>query len=371
VTNAIGNTVSVIDGTTSTLTSNISVGSYPAGIGVNSSTNRIYVANADSDMVSVIDGTTNTVISTISVESYPYGVGVNFSTNRIYVSNHNSNSVSVIDGATNTAISTISVGNGPIGVEVNSSTNRIYVANKFSNTVSVIEDSPATSITPTPTSPTQTPTPVASPTPQPSQTVLPTLPPLPTATPSQTPNPGGSGVVYGFVYNADEESLKNVTVSITGGNFSDSATTDEDGYYEFSGLAEGDYTLTFEKEGYQSYTEDISLTEGETLDMGTIIMETAEKGMIYGYVTNIKGNSIEYVRLKLKGIGTKTTKQASSDADGYFEFTDLEADTYIITAKRSGFKPVNQRIKLEDGEVTDIEIVMKKSSRRIAFVKNQ
>ena len=227
--------------------------------------------------------------------------------------------------------------------------------------------------TPTPTYtpiPTSTPTVIASPTPQPLPSGFPTLPPLPTVTPSQSPTPGGSGIVYGFVYNADEESLKNVTVNITGNNFSDSTTTDEDGYYEFNGLKEGDYTLTYEKEGYQTYTEDISLAEGESLDMGTIIMETVEKGMIYGYVVNIKGNPIEYVRLKLKGISTKKTKQTSSDADGFFEFSDLEADTYIITAKKKGFKPVNQRIKLGDGEVTDIEIVMKKSSRRIAFVEH-
>ena len=123
-------------------------------------------------------------------------------------------------------------------------------------------------------------------------------------------------------------------MNITGNNFSDSTTTDEDGYYEFSGLKEGDYTLTYEKAGYQTYTEDISLGEGESMDMGTIIMETVENGMIYGYVVNIKGNPVEYVRLKLKGIKTKTTKQTSSDADGYFEFSDLEADTYIITAKK-------------------------------------
>jgi hypothetical protein len=223
--------------------------------------------------------------------------------------------------------------------------------------------------TPTPTYtpiPTPTPTVIASPTPQP----FPTITPLPTVTPSQTPAPGGSGVIYGFVYNADEESLKNVTVNITGNNFSDSTTTDEDGYYEFNGLKEGNYTLTYEKSGYQTHTEDISLGEGEEMDLGTIIMETVENGMIYGYVVNIRGNPIEYVRLKLKGIKTKTTKQTSSDADGFFEFSDLEADTYIITAKKKGFKPVNQRIKLGDGEVTDIEIEMKKSSRRIAFVEH-
>ena len=81
-------------------------------------------------------------------------------------------------------------------------------------------------------------------------------------------------------------------------------------------------------------------------------------------VLNIKGNPIEYVRLKLKGLKTKASKQTSSDADRFFEFSDLEAGTYIITAKKKGFKPLNQRIKLGDGETTDIEIEMKKTSKR-------
>jgi len=82
-----------------------------------------------------------TVTATISVGSNPAGVGVNSSTNHIYVANLNDRTVSVIDGAANTVISTISVGYNPNGVGVNSSTNRIYVANGNSNTVSVIEDS--------------------------------------------------------------------------------------------------------------------------------------------------------------------------------------------------------------------------------------
>lgn len=98
--------------------------------------------------------------------------------------------------------------------------------------------------------------------------------------------------------------------------------------------------------------------------------EQVEKSKISGYVANIKGNPIESVRLRLKGVKTKVIKTVYSNVDGFFEFTDLEADTYIITAKKKGFKPVNQRIKLGDGEVTDIEIEMKKSSRRIAFVEH-
>ena len=72
-----------------TVTATISVGTTPLDVGVNASTNRIYVANSTSSTVSVIDGASNTVLSTISgVISWPYGVGVNSSTNRIYVSSN-------------------------------------------------------------------------------------------------------------------------------------------------------------------------------------------------------------------------------------------------------------------------------------------
>ncbi|MED3297157.1 YVTN family beta-propeller repeat-containing protein, partial [Bacillus thuringiensis] len=60
----------------------------------------------------------NAVIATISVGSSPFGVGVNPSTNRIYITNANNNNVSVIDGLTNSVITTIPVRNGPFGVGV-------------------------------------------------------------------------------------------------------------------------------------------------------------------------------------------------------------------------------------------------------------
>src|SRR3989304_251605 len=101
-----------------TVISTISVGSKPYGVGVNSSTNRIYVTNLTGNTVSVIDGATNTVTSTISVGSDPFGVGVNSSTNRIYVGT--SNTVSVIDGTTNTVTATISFESGTTYVGVNS-----------------------------------------------------------------------------------------------------------------------------------------------------------------------------------------------------------------------------------------------------------
>ena len=125
------------------------------------------------------------------------------------------------------------------------------------------------------------------------------------------------------------------------------------------------YSLTYEKEGYQTQTQDISLNEGELKDLGTVTMEQVEKGKISGYVANIKGDPIESVRLRLKGIKTKVIKTASSDADGFFEFTDLEADTYVIVAKKKKYRNTQQKVVLDEGESKEIEIEMRKTSKRV------
>ena len=137
----IGMSTTLPSGTPNGVTATITVGTNPRGVGVNPSTNTIYVANYGSNSVSVIDGSTNVVTATITVGTDPYGVGVNPSTNTIYVANDGSSSVSVIDGATNAVTATITVGTDPIGVAVNPSTNTIYVANYVNGTVSVIDGS--------------------------------------------------------------------------------------------------------------------------------------------------------------------------------------------------------------------------------------
>ena len=87
-------------------------------------------------------------------------------------------------------------------------------------------------------------------------------------------------------------------------------------------------------------------------------------GKILGYVLNIKGNHVKSVKLRLKGANSKVLKKTTSDEDGLFEFADLDADTYTITAIKKGYKTVKQTISLEAGEERDFEIVMKKTKRK-------
>ncbi len=95
-----------------------------------------------------------------------------------------------------------------------------------------------------------------------------------------------------------------------------------------------------------------------------------EKGSISGDVVNARGYPIESAKIRLKGVNSKVLKKTVSDEDGLFEFIDLGADTYIITVLKKGYKKSKQTVSLEEGEETEIEIVLKKSSRRIALVEH-
>ena len=256
--------------------------------------------------------------------------------------------------------------------QINSSTGEYtFVGSGAYADVRGIEYLSQTYTTPTP-SPSSSPIPSPSPSPAPTLPPLPTpsLPPIPTPTTTQTPAEG-SGIVFGFVNDSDENALRGVTVTIDGNGFSDSVETGGDGYYEFSNLAAGDYTLTYEKDGYQTQTQEVSLGVDEVMEVETVVMEITEKSSISGYVIDIKGTPVESVKLKIKGIKTGYKGSTASDADGFFEFKDLDADTYVIVAKKKGYKRGKQTVTLEEGESQEVEIELKKTTkRRILFTSS-
>ena len=170
---------------------------------------------------------------------------------------------------------------------------------------------------------------------------------------------GGMGVVFGLVGGNDDEVMKGAKIKIEGTAFSDYSVTDEDGFFEFSNLAAGDYAITQEKVDYQTQRIIINLEEGEVVDLGTITMGTA-KSYIYGYVRDsIRGNPIGTATIKLKGLKTKSKNTAFSDTDGFFKFADLGEDTYVLIARKRGFKRLNRTIKLSKGEERELELEMR------------
>ncbi|HHT9108802.1 MAG TPA: MSCRAMM family protein [Candidatus Wunengus sp. YC63] len=173
--------------------------------------------------------------------------------------------------------------------------------------------------------------------------------------------PGGASV-FGFVTDPDENELEGVVVTINGVNYSGETFTDVDGFFQFENVPAGDYTVTFEYEGYQIQTQGISITEGQTeADLDVIIMEPIVIASISGSVTDINGDPLESVKVKIRGIKTLFTDVVFTDADGFFEFADLEEDTYVIIANKRGYKRNKHKVTLEEGQQEEIEIVLKKA----------
>jgi uncharacterized repeat protein (TIGR01451 family) len=124
---APGNTVSVIDTATNTVTTNVSVGNYPWGIVVTPDGTKAYVTNYASNNVSVINTTTYKVITNVTVGSLPRGVAITPDGTKVYAANSGSNTISVINTINNTAYASITVGNYPYGVAVTPDGSKIYV----------------------------------------------------------------------------------------------------------------------------------------------------------------------------------------------------------------------------------------------------
>jgi YVTN family beta-propeller protein len=205
-----GSSVSVIDGSTDTVTKTVRLvtepptpptpGQGPHGIAVNPNTNKIYVAIIDSHQLVVIDG--NNLDAPPTYVAPPldvpiWMVAVNPDLNRVYAVGCDGvwvHKVFVLDGATNTWLPCdLNVGTNPKqGVAFNPETGRLYVSNEGSDNVTVIWTCSASEPPSTPTATrtaTSTPTPTATSTATltATPTSTPTGSPIPTATPTSTP----------------------------------------------------------------------------------------------------------------------------------------------------------------------------------------
>jgi YVTN family beta-propeller protein len=77
----------------------------------------VYVADEYRGNVTVINGGTNTIVTQVAVGSNPSAVAVNTSTNMVYVANFCGSSVSVISGVTNAVVATVTVGTIPMQLQ--------------------------------------------------------------------------------------------------------------------------------------------------------------------------------------------------------------------------------------------------------------
>ncbi|MFC7933821.1 IPT/TIG domain-containing protein [Streptomyces cinereoruber] len=105
VVNVNGNSVSVVDTASNTVTATIPVGQMPQAIAATPDGSTVYVANGYGNSVSVISTATNTVTQTISGLTYPSSLAVSHDGSELWVSSNST--IKVISTATHAVVQTI------------------------------------------------------------------------------------------------------------------------------------------------------------------------------------------------------------------------------------------------------------------------
>jgi carboxypeptidase family protein len=90
---------------------------------------------------------------------------------------------------------------------------------------------------------------------------------------------------------------------------------------------------------------------------------TEPTGVVRGHVVGADGRPLRQAQVKLAGSALQQPRNETTDADGRYEATGLPADTYTITAGRTGYATIEfgqrrlsypgTRVKVGDGEVVE------------------
>jgi len=167
----------------------------------------------------------------------------------------------------------------------------------------------------------------------------------------------GTLIVYSISGYIQDSSSGDMCVGVTvalSGDESATTTTSGTGYYEFTNLTMGNYTVTPSKAGCtftppnSSY---IPLQTDQTNQNFTGSVITVNVYVIRGYIRDSESMGINCVTITLSGDADRTHTTGS---DGYYEFIDLSEGNYTTTPDKSGytFSPQNMDYALLNSDQT-------------------
>jgi YVTN family beta-propeller protein len=130
VANQLSGNVTVMSTGTHAVVNTFAAQSGPSALVVSPGEQYVYVANCYSNTVTV-HSTSGHLLATVHGFTYPNGLAVSPTHNRLFVSNGNGGSLSIIDMSSNKLIATVPSGSLPSAVAVSPDGSRVYVANEF------------------------------------------------------------------------------------------------------------------------------------------------------------------------------------------------------------------------------------------------
>jgi Carboxypeptidase regulatory-like domain len=153
-----------------------------------------------------------------------------------------------------------------------------------------------------------------------------------------------TGAASGRVTRAsDGTGIQGATISSSSGN----AVTDASGNYILFNLPAGSVLLTASATGFNSRSQTVNITAGQTTTANFALASVTPTGAINGRITSalngaaLAGATVSYSR------GSTT-----SDANGNYSFKSVPAGTYTVTAQKSGWVAAGVTVSVASTAVT-------------------
>ena len=190
-----------------------------------------------------------------------------------------------------------------------------------------------------------------------------------------TTAPPDSGFTVSGIVTLSGSGLPGVTVTLASAQDNETgdesailmtAITDSFGCYAFSGVANGDYTVTPSLSGYtfEPASEQITVDEADVTGVdfaataSTTTTAPPDSGFTVSGTITLSGSGLAGVTVTLASAQDNASAQptVTTDATGAFAFTGVESGEYTVTPSLQGyaFTPAEIEVEVTDDDVTDL-----------------
>ncbi len=175
---------------------------------------------------------------------------------------------------------------------------------------------------------------------------------------------GSTYIISGYVTNASDGShLSNVNVTTNAGL---SKTTNGSGFYNFTGLSNGTYTLNANVAGYNTNSTNVTINGSDVTDANISLspvpapasVTSGSTYIISGYVTNASDGS----PLSNVNMTTNTSLFTVTNASGFYNFTGLSNGTYAVNANLAGYNTNSTNVTVNGSDFTGANISLSVSN---------
>jgi hypothetical protein len=176
-----------------------------------------------------------------------------------------------------------------------------------------------------------------------------------------------SGRASGQVTNSSGAAIAGATVAFQGGvlGINRSISTNSTGNFDTGFVAVGTYTFMVSATGNPSVQRTVTVSTGVTSTQNFTLGSTGTgTGTLQGKVTDVRnGAALAGATVSFGGFSTTT------DASGNYQFTNVSAGTFNVTAQRSGYVARTLSVTVGAGSTTILNIPLSVSGKISGFVR--